>query len=214
LHNTNRICFYDRANTGKSDAFIIEYDLNVAVTQLHSLLSSAGILSPYVMVGHSFGSYPIKLFNHQYPEEVKGILLVDPSQYGMFYNNIAKWNVAEDNYTKEFEERRITELGAWNAPTENPEKINLKTTAKLIQNSTDFGEKPFVLLWSKNGVWSGDESPSDWHPKVWDRMKFMYKKTIDDMHNLSANTSEHNIYYYESSAVVKEIKYLFQQVQR
>ncbi|WP_085297469.1 alpha/beta fold hydrolase [Cognaticolwellia mytili] len=219
VHRKNRICVYDRANTGKSDAFTNDYDLNIAVSQLHSLLNSANISPPYIMVGHSFGSYPIKLFNHLYSDEVKGILLVDPSQYGMFYNNMAKWNKNEEHYTKTFEERRIAELASWNNPSQNPEKINLSATAKLIKNSNDFGEKPFVLLWAKDGIWNGGESPKNWHPMVWDRMKTMYKKAIDDMHNLSvnrkirfANTSEHNIYYYEPNAVVKEIKYILKQV--
>ncbi len=219
IHSTNRICLYDRANIGKSDAFTDNYDLNIAVSQLHSLLNSANISPPYVMVGHSFGSYPIKLFNHLYSDEVKGILLVDPSQYGIFYNNMAKWNKEKDHYSKTFETRRISELESWNNPSQNPEKINLKTTATLIRESNDFDEKPFVLLWAKNGIWSGGDTPKNWHPKVWDRMKAMYKKAIDDMHKLSvnskivfANTNEHNVYHYEPKAVVKEIKYILKQV--
>jgi hypothetical protein len=219
IQGTNRVCLYDRANIGKSDAYTGDYDLNVVVSQLHSLLNSANISPPYIMVGHSFGSYPVKLFNHLYSDEVKGILLVEPSQYGMFYNNMAKWNKEKDHYSTTFEERRIAELGSWNNPSQNPEKINLKKTATLIKESSDFGEKPFVLLWAKNGIWSGGGSPKNWHPKVWGRMKEMYNKAIDDMHNLSvnskivfANTTEHNIYHYEPKAVVKEIKYLLKQI--
>ncbi len=219
IHGTNRICFYDRANVGKSDAFTDDYNLGIAVSQLHSLLKSANVSAPYIMVGHSFGSYPIKLYNHLYSDEVKGILLVDPSQYGMFHNNAAKWNKEKEHYTDAVEARRVAELGAWNKPSKNPENINLKTTATLIKNSNDFDEKPFVLLWAKNGIWHGGDVPEDWHPKVWGRMKAMYKKAINSMHSLSvnskivfANTKEHNIYHYEPNSVVKEIKYILKQV--
>jgi len=49
-------------------------------------------------------------------------------------------------------------------------------------------------------------------------MKTMYAKAIDDMHRLStkqstrfANTEQHNIFYYEPSIVVQELKALLKQ---
>ena len=91
----------------------------------------------------------------------------------------------------------------------------------MIKQSQDFGNKPFVLLWSKNGVWSGGEAPDDWHPKTWERMKSLYAKAIGDMHSLStdakilfANTHEHNVYSYEPESVIKEINYLLSKVKQ
>ena len=49
------------------------------VRELHTLLTNAAIPGPYVLVGHSFGGYNVRLFAHQYPEETAGIVLVDSS---------------------------------------------------------------------------------------------------------------------------------------
>ena len=41
------------------------------------LLIKAGISPPYILVGNSFGSYNVRLYAHQFPEKVVGIILTD-----------------------------------------------------------------------------------------------------------------------------------------
>lgn len=51
--------------------------------ELHTLLANAEEKPPYVLVGHSFGSFDALLYAHKYRKEVAGIVLVDgahPSQ--------------------------------------------------------------------------------------------------------------------------------------
>jgi pimeloyl-ACP methyl ester carboxylesterase len=48
-------------------------------SELHTLLSKAGIEGPYVLVGHSFGGMYMQTFAARYPEEVAGVALVDSS---------------------------------------------------------------------------------------------------------------------------------------
>ena len=42
------------------------------------MLEGAGIKPPYILVGHSFGGLVMRRFALDYPEEVSGIVLVDP----------------------------------------------------------------------------------------------------------------------------------------
>lgn len=72
-----RVCTYDRAGLGWSDPAPTPRTSQQIVSELHTLLTNAGIKPPYVLVGHSFGGLNARLYTNQFPEEVAGIVLVD-----------------------------------------------------------------------------------------------------------------------------------------
>jgi pimeloyl-ACP methyl ester carboxylesterase len=72
-----RVCWYDRATVGWSDAGPDPAWGDSAARDLHQLLDKAGITRPVVLVGHSFGGYIVRLYNHFYPGEVSGMVFVD-----------------------------------------------------------------------------------------------------------------------------------------
>lgn len=74
-----RVCAYDRAGYGRSDAPPAHEPRTAdrAVHDLHALLEHAGIAPPYVLVGHSLGGFHVRLFASRYPAEVAGVVLVD-----------------------------------------------------------------------------------------------------------------------------------------
>ncbi len=74
---TTRICTYDRAGYGWSDAGPQPRSAGQIVDELHALLSAAAIPGPYVLVGHSMGGYTVRLYADRYPDEVAGMVLVD-----------------------------------------------------------------------------------------------------------------------------------------
>jgi len=76
---TTRVCAYDRAGQGWSDdAPQIQDGLQVAA-DLHTLLDRAGEHGPYVLVGHSIGGSYAMTYAARYPEQVAGMVLLDPS---------------------------------------------------------------------------------------------------------------------------------------
>lgn len=74
-----RVCTYDRAGLGWSERSPRSRTAQNVVEELHSLLTNAGIEGPYVLVGHSIGGLYVRLYDHEYPDEVVGMVLVDAS---------------------------------------------------------------------------------------------------------------------------------------
>ncbi len=74
-----RVCSYDRAGYGWSDAGPMPRTSAQIVKELHALLQNAGEKPPYVLVGHSFGGFNVRVYNGQFPDEVGGLVLVDAS---------------------------------------------------------------------------------------------------------------------------------------
>ena len=76
-----RVCSYDRAGLGWSDPGPKPRTSQQIVKELHTLLAKADIRSPYVLVGHSFGGYNVRLYAGHYPDEVVGMVLVDANHH-------------------------------------------------------------------------------------------------------------------------------------
>src|SRR5687768_4324325 len=75
-----RVIAYDRAGLGISDPAPAEARTSAQIArELHRALRVAGVRPPYVLVGSSAGGFHIRLFAHQFPEEVVGLVLVDPA---------------------------------------------------------------------------------------------------------------------------------------
>ncbi len=72
-----RACVFDRAGLGWSESGRMPRTSRQIAEELHLLLRKAGIDPPYVLVGHSFGGYNVRLFADAYRNEVAGVVLVD-----------------------------------------------------------------------------------------------------------------------------------------
>ncbi len=72
-----RICSYDRAGFAWSDRGPAENTVEETMDDLHRLLRAAGVVPPYVLVGHSIGGTYVRAYQRRYPDEVSGLVLVD-----------------------------------------------------------------------------------------------------------------------------------------
>lgn len=84
IAKVTRVCSYDRAGLGWSEPSPSHRSSEILVDELHKLLVNAAVNPPYVLVGHSFGGALTRLFTHQYPDEVLGMVLVDAAPDDLF----------------------------------------------------------------------------------------------------------------------------------
>jgi pimeloyl-ACP methyl ester carboxylesterase len=77
-----RVCSYDRAGLGFSDPPDVPGTASHIVRDLHSLIRAAHIPTPVVLVGHSSGGLYATLYAADYPEDIAGMVLIDPMTVG------------------------------------------------------------------------------------------------------------------------------------
>jgi pimeloyl-ACP methyl ester carboxylesterase len=79
IATVTRACAYDRAGYGFSDSATRASDARNTVDDLHRLLRAAHIATPIVYVGHSAAGLYGTLLVATHPEDVAGVVLVDPA---------------------------------------------------------------------------------------------------------------------------------------
>jgi pimeloyl-ACP methyl ester carboxylesterase len=72
-----RVCSYDRSGYGWSEAGEKPRSAQKIVDELDALLQAAGEKPPYVLVAHSFWGPAALLYQHDHPDQVAGMVLVE-----------------------------------------------------------------------------------------------------------------------------------------
>jgi pimeloyl-ACP methyl ester carboxylesterase len=160
ISHISRVCTYDRAGTGGSDQRPegIRVTSILQAEELHRLLDGAGVVPPYVMVGHSYGGFVSRLFAATYPNETSGLVLVDSSHedeigpYRRYYGDSPE--------------------GDW---VDGGDRIDIDATARALRRmARDLGKLPLAVV--KAGRY---EDVLD--TRLWDR-------TQADLATLSSNS--------------------------
>ena len=79
LEGRHAVLAYDRPGYGTSRATTGPRDPCTVAAEAHALLAVSGLKPPYILVGHSLGGLYQAVYAHLYPEEVAGLVLLDPT---------------------------------------------------------------------------------------------------------------------------------------
>jgi pimeloyl-ACP methyl ester carboxylesterase len=172
-----RACSYDRAGYGFSDPGPLPRTSDAVVSDLHALLARAGIPPPYVLVAHSIAGFYEPLFADRYPDDVAGMVLVDPSAAGqeeLFSSQYPKYaayqeqqltklhECADDTSQKQCQLPRDPQLSAalnavlqtmerapaaWKDPASEVESVGLDG-AEVSGATHGYGAMPLIVLTS------------------------------------------------------------------
>jgi pimeloyl-ACP methyl ester carboxylesterase len=134
LARRTRVCTYDRAGDGLSDARPAKVRPLTGATQakeLHTLLNVIGAGPPYVLVGHSYGAMITREFAGLYPAQVAGMVLLDASSEP----EVAVYDRLH--------------AGPWIDGTVQPgpnQRINIGATVRQLERAPSLGPMPLIVV--------------------------------------------------------------------
>ena len=174
-----RVCVYDSAGRGWSEASDVTQDGAQMMTDLHTLLHSGGVPGPYVLAGHSFGGLYVRIFAAQYPDEVAGMVLIDSTGAHLPASNsaqswgpddiLARGSVLASTSARLGVGRLFGLAGYGSLPPQSADEVRAKIATSTSLRSTideflqataseheaaaltDFGDKPLVVLTAGSG---------------------------------------------------------------
>lgn len=142
LSSFARVASYDRLGSGASAASERPRVASNFVEELREGLNKAGLNPPYLLVGHSYGGAMVRLFASRYPDEVAGLVLVDPAMEN-FYRR-AEVEAASD-YLQELEELQA-EADASSSEALRRDFLGLQTSMQQLRVAPPLTGKQVVLL--------------------------------------------------------------------
>ncbi|NVO19206.1 MAG: alpha/beta hydrolase [Bacteroidetes bacterium] len=81
ISKTNAVFRYNRPRIGESENDSLPPTTDHITNNLRKMLLQKGLKPPYLLVSHSFGGAYIRSFASRYPQEVAGLVFVDPVDF-------------------------------------------------------------------------------------------------------------------------------------
>ncbi len=226
LSSQMQVCIYDRAGYGMSDPGPGPRTTSLIVEELYTMVKSAKINGPYILLGHSYGGFTAQLFAKIYPDETAGVVLVD-SSHPQQVERLVKMDLFEA------ENRRII-IGRSEAIEENASELQKKwhmlnsrrkavfaqmnelkyfhDSANEVNNAGPMPNLPLVVLTrgiSQLPTLDNGETMED----IWLAMQTNLANSSRQGYQKIIQNSGHNIHIDKPDAVVDSVLELFSRIE-
>jgi hypothetical protein len=187
-------CVYDRAGNGRSDSVPTPRTAEEVVEDLHGLLAAAQVPGPYVLVGHSAGGLFVQLYGRKYPDQVAGVVAMNPVLTATPWLEEVGQVFTPELYAEEEAYYR----------GQNPENIDYMASSEEFEAAPAPPDVPFEMLISSDVECGDDEICLKVHP--------IYEQTIQEVTNswplgkLSKVDSHSWIFQYATDTVVEAVQ--------
>lgn len=170
IAKVTRVCAYDRAGLGFSDAAVRPSDLKNIADDLHRLVKTGGIATPFVYVGHSLAGAVGLLYVATYPQDVAGAVLVEPAFAGDLAAMQAelppdKRNAIAEAFEKTLDAKRaclaLARKGELTNPATSEARACLDVSWDADASSDDILRRTMVHLQTLPRVWESQISELD-----------------------------------------------------
>jgi pimeloyl-ACP methyl ester carboxylesterase len=139
------VCAYERAGIGESSGVDGTKTTGDIVDDLRDLVTTSGIPTPYVLVGHSIAGLHLRLMGGDHRDELAGIVFVDPSvphQWEAWLAALPTPAPADPDWLTEL--RAGLALG-W-PPTDEGEHYDVAADLATVDAVASFGDLPIIVL--------------------------------------------------------------------
>jgi pimeloyl-ACP methyl ester carboxylesterase len=239
LSKTTRVCSYDRAGFGWSDAAPDLRDADHISGELHQLLLQAGITGNIVLMGHSIAGIYVRDYAARYPADVVGIVFVDGSTPFQDKNPAMKgggggpppWLV---KLALSAGVPRLSGMCSWGAPgvdihtrklqgeancrvhfsAISAEMKNIDRSSQEAVQSASYSGLPILII-SHDPTKQRSSHPTEQDvnaQNAWSQMQEDLKKLSTRSRRIIARGSGHNIMFDRPDLINKEVPWFIDQV--
>ncbi len=196
-----RVCSYNRLIGPGPDGE--DRTAKLAAEELHMLLETAEIPGPYILVGHSYGGFIIRLYTDLYPDEVVGLVFVDSSheEQRQRMNDVMTPEEQEEN-------------GKRNRPNVNG--VDFVASGLQVGETGGFGDRPVLVL--TRGEWQTGLSfiTAETEERMYQEWIAMHSElaalsTVSEQ--WFALESGHNVHLDEPELVVEGIRWVLEMIE-
>lgn len=213
VQHFTRTVLYDRAGLGQSDPAPKPRTSQAVVDDLWRLLLRAQIDGPYLLVGHSFAGYHLRLFAHQHPQVVVGLVLLDASHPDQTLRDLQLLPPSPDEPVA-LTKARATLTAEWTDPLCNDEGIDIAASAAQVRATGHLGQLPLVVITAGIDEWAEGFPPEVARASAANWLA-MQKELVALSHNsmhIIATESDHSIQDCQPELVVTVIQQVVQQI--
>jgi pimeloyl-ACP methyl ester carboxylesterase len=209
VKSQTRICFYWRAGLASSDPSPKKPRTSGdMMKELHTLLTNAHITGPYVLVGHSIAGFNVRVYADLYPQEVVGMVMIDPSHPDQPERWLALLPAESADDLSALKDFRTDMKVGWPDPNEypNPENMDMRTSAAETLACGSLGDIPLVVLSAAQPNYGG--LPGDLEQARRQELNVMHKELSQLSSNgtfVLAEKSGHRIHEDEPQLVIDAI---------
>lgn len=190
---TNTVA-YDRAGIGLSAPGPKPRDARQIARELHIALQNAHMAPPYILVGSSFGGPLIRVFAGMFPEDVAGMVLVDPAQEE-YYN----WTQIRDPRASDDERRDFQASLAQAHESRVPEGISV-----VLITATVLHVLPIFLTAKQKELFN------EFMP-MWLKFHKEWVEKLPNGQHIITNNSGHSVAFEEPELIVRVIRQMVEQ---
>ena len=207
---SDRACSYDRAGAGMSEPATSPRTTSDQVADLSELLDAAGIAPPYVLVGHSSGAWNALVHADAHPDDVAGVVLVDPRPPAASQRLLAALPPESPSEDDVIHQYRAGYRDWETDPTGNPENLHLANSA-LEADAADLGDIPLLVLVATDDEGEGaDLAPELAHvfESIWADLQAELAARSTNGRLVSVTDSTHDMPFDRPDAIVEAIQSL------